>query len=627
MAVRTRPTRRLPFGADVQPGGGVHFRVWAPDHRRVTAVLQEGGEFALEREDDGCFSQHVREAMPGTRYRFRLDDDKTLYPDLASRFQPDGPHGPSQVVDPSQFRWTDAKWPGITLAGQVFYEMHVGTFTREGTYRAAARELAELARVGITAIELMPLADFPGTFGWGYDGVDLFAPTRLYGTPDELREFVDAAHRIGIAVVLDVVYNHLGPDGAYFKTYAGAFFTDRYDNEWGEALNFDGDDAGPVREFFVANAGYWIDEFHFDGLRLDATQSIHDTSPEHLVAAVGRRARQAAGSRKIVLVAENESQEPLFARPLAEGGYGLDGLWNDDYHHAMLVALTGHKAAYYTDYRGRPQELISIVKHGYLYQGQYYSWQKKTRGAPAWGLPPSSFVGYLENHDQVANSAFGLRLTQRTSPGRLRAATAFLLLGPATPLLFQGQEFGASSPFLFFADHGAPLAQAVREGRGKFLAQFPALAGDEMQSRLASPSDRSTFERCKLDLDERQRHDAIYQLHIDLLALRKSDPVFSRPRSGGVDGAVIGDEALVLRFFAETGHDDDRVLILNFGRDLVLRSAIDPLLAPPSTKPWEVVWSSEDPRYGGQGTPPVVLQDGFRCPGEAAIALISRRGA
>ncbi len=626
MSEKRSVSRRLPVGAEAQPGGGVHFRVWAPDHARVTLAFDEGtvsgpAELALQPEAGGYFSVFAPAAAHGTRYRFRLDEDTTLYPDLASRFQPDGPHGPSEVVDPTRFAWTDAEWRGVSLHGQVVYEMHLGTFTPEGTFAAAARELAELKRIGVTIVEVMPVAEFPGRFGWGYDGVDLFAPTRLYGAPDDVRQFVDDAHRLGMAVILDVVYNHVGPDGAYFRAFARSFFTDRYENEWGEALNFDGADAAPVREFFVSNAGYWIDEFHFDGLRLDATQSIHDASAEHVIADIGRRARAAAGGRAIVLIAENETQDTRLARPLGEGGYGLDGLWNDDLHHTLVVALTGHNEAYYSDYLGRPQELISAAKYGYLYQGQYYAWQKKARGKPAWGLPPEAFVAYIENHDQVANSGFGRRLAALTSPGRLRAATAYLLLGPSTPMLFQGQEFWASSPFLFFADHQDELGQAVRRGRGQFLAQFPSLAGDEMQRRLADPSDPATFERCKLRFSERESHAPAYRMHADLLALRRSEPAFRCQGARMVDGAVIGDEAFVLRFFSEQGHGQDLVLMVNFGRDLSLQCAIDPLLATADGTAWQVLWSSEDPRYGGQGTPPVVFEEGLRCPGEAALVL------
>src|SRR5262249_47564714 len=291
----------------------------------------------------------------------RLDGGNRL-PDPASRYQPEGPHGPSQIVDPTAFRWTDKAWPGVELAGQVIYEMHIGTFTREGTWRAAQAEFPELKAAGITVIEVMPVAEFAGTFGWGYDGVDLFAPTRLYGEPDDFRRFVDAAHSVGLAVILDVVYNHIGPDGNYLKQFSPAYFTDRYKNEWGEALNFDGDDAGPVREFFVANAGYWIEEFHLDGLRLDATQQIFDRSPDHILAAIGRRVRAAAGGRTTLVVAENEAQHVKLARPAEQGGYGLDMLWNDDYHHSALAALTGHNEAYYGDFQGTSQELLSAAK-------------------------------------------------------------------------------------------------------------------------------------------------------------------------------------------------------------------------------------------------------------------------
>src|ERR1051326_6697250 len=354
------------------------------------------------------------------------------------------------------------------MAGQVACEMHAGTFTRAGTFAAAAGELRELARIGITLVEVMPVAEFEGRFGWGYDGVDLFAPTRLYGTPDDFRRFVDTAHACGVAVILDVVYNHLGPVGNYLRAFSPAYFTDRYDNEWGDAINFDGPDSGPVREFFLANASYWIDEFHLDGLRLDATQQIFDTSPRHVLLDIGVRARQAAGSRSIVIVAENEPQDTRLVRSPEEGGYGLEGVWNDDFHHSAIGAVTGRAEAYYSDTRGEPQELISAAKYGYLFQGQHYDWQRQPRGTTAWDLPPAAFVTFPQNHDQVANSARGLRGHQLTSPGRWRAMTALFLLMPGTPMLFQGQEFAASSPFLYFADFESDLAAAVRKGRGEF---------------------------------------------------------------------------------------------------------------------------------------------------------------
>ncbi len=615
--------RRLPVGAESQSGGGAHFRVWAPRRKRVQVVLEgiPGGprSFDLKPEGNGYFSGEVSEAGTGTLYRYRLDGEDQLYPDPASRFQPEGPHGPSQVVDPARFRWSDEGWSGVGLEGQVIYEMHVGTFTAESTWEAASRELPELAALGVTVVEVMPVAEFPGRFGWGYDGVDLFAPTRLYGEPDDFRRFVDSAHGAGLGVILDVVYNHLGPDGNYLPQFSRDYFTDRYSNEWGEALNFDGPESGPVREFFASNAGYWIEEFHLDGLRLDATQTIHDGSPEHILTAIGRSAHQAARGRSVLLVAENESQEVRLVRPLEGGGCGLDALWNDDFHHSATVALTGRNEAYYMDYLGTPQELVSAVKYGYLYQGQRYRWQKKCRGSPAFGLSPARFVLYTQNHDQIANSAAGLRTHQLTCPGRHRAMTALLLLAPGTPMLFQGQEFSASTPFLYFADQPPELAGLVRRGRAEFVAQFPSVADPEVQARLADPADPESWRRSQLDLSERESHAEAYRLHRDLIRMRREDPVFSRQEAGRLDGAVLGPEAFLLRFFGEDG--EDRLLLVNLGRDLPLDPAPEPLLAPPEGREWEVLWSSEDPRYGGLGTPPLWPEGICWIPGHAALVL------
>lgn len=608
--------RRLPVGAEVVPGG-IHLRVWAPLRERVTAVLGKQ-EIELDREEGGYFSGLAEGARAGALYKYRLDGGEA-FPDPASRFQPEGPHGPSQVVDPSSFRWTDRGWRGLGPEGQVVYELHVGTFTREGTWEAAARELPELADLGITVIEVMPVAEFPGRFGWGYDGVNLFAPYHFYGEPDDFRRFVDRAHGVGIGVILDVVYNHLGPDGNYLKQFSETYFTDRYVNDWGEAINFE-DAAEPVRELFVANAGYWIDEYHLDGLRLDATQDVKDASREHVLAAIVRRAREAAGGRSIYTVAENEPQDTWLVRPPEEGGYGIDALWNDDFHHSTLVALTGRSEAYYTDYRGTPQEILSLVKHGFLYQGQRYSWQKQRRGTSALGLPAHAFVDFLQNHDQVANSARGERCHRLASPGQFRALTALLLLGPGTPMLFQGQEFCASTPFLYFADHNPELAAAVRKGRLEFLSQFPSLALPETQAGVPDPESPESFERCKLDFAERDRHTAAYSLHKDLLRLRREDPVFRSQGKGWLDGAVLAREAFVLRFFGENA--GDRLLIVNLGADRHLEPVPEPLLAPLTGLRWEVLWSSEDPRYGGSGAPPPEDKEGcWRIAGQSATVL------
>jgi maltooligosyltrehalose trehalohydrolase len=622
----SRNTRRYPIGAEILDGDRTHFRVWAPKARRVDVALEASADddaprsfHILEPEAQGYFSGFVA-AQAGAFYRFRLDEAMRFHPDPASRFQPQGPHRSSCVVDPSRFQWSDGAWKGLQMPGQIIYEMHVGTFTREGTWRAAAEQLPELARAGITIVEMMPIADFPGEFGWGYDGVDLFAPTRLYGTPDDLRFFIDRAHAIALGVILDVVYNHFGPDGNYLGVFSDDYLRHDLVNEWGDAINFDGKNSGPVREFFITNARYWIEEFHFDGFRFDATQSIHDNSGDYIVGAIGRAARAAAGERSIILDAENEPQDTRLIRPRSEGGEELDGLWNDDFHHSAHVAMTGRHEAYYSDYRGRPQEFVSAAKYGYLFQGQPYSWQEAPRGIPTFGTHPAAFISFLENHDQVSNSAHGARMRFETPPGRYRAMTALLLLGPWTPLLFQGQEFGATSPFLFFTDVGdEKLRAAIREGRLEFLAQFPSLALPAAQAAVPVPTDRKTFEQCKLNLAERDEQRPFYDLHRDLMQLRREDSRFQKQIPGGVDGAVLGRHSFVLRYFGT--QNDDRLLVVNLGRAHPHLPAPEPLLAPPFRFEWETIWSSDDERYGGPGIVPPVNDDGWLLPADVAIAL------
>jgi len=621
-----KPARRFAVGAEVQPSGGAHFRVWAPASGEVELLLGEPGDLKLERprvyalrqEAGGYAELLVAEAKPGMLYKYRLGSGS--YPDPASRFQPQGPHGPSELIDSSRFSWTDAAWRGLWREGQVVYEMHIGTFTHEGSWAAATRELPALADLGITVLEVMPVADFPGRFGWGYDGVNLFAPSRLYGAPDDFRAFVDRAHALGLGVVLDVVYNHFGPDGCYLQHFSPDYFSKRYKNEWGEPVNFDAENSGPVREFFIANSAYWASEFHLDGLRLDATQQIFDSSSEHIIAAVVHAFREAAAPRQVWLVGENEPQECRLIRTPQNGGYGLDALWNDDLHHSAVTALTGRNEAYYMDYRGTPQEFVSAMKYGYLYQGQWYAWQKKCRGTPALGIQPAQFVNFIENHDQVANSLRGLRIHQLTSPGRFRAMTALILLGPGTPMLFQGQEFAASTPFLYFADHRPELSKLVAKGRGEFLCQFPSIAAEECKALLADPAAPETFERSKLRWEERQEHAWCWNLHRDLLKLRREDPVLGHQNSGTLDGATLGPEAFVLRYFAEDGQD--RLLIVNLGLDLLMRPMPEPLLAPPEGRGWLVRWSSEHPAYGGCGTREVTGDDNWVVPGHSAILLV-----
>ena len=604
------------------PGQGVHFKVWAPKRKQVQVVL--GNHFfplepQLDPQDPetiGYFAGVIADAGAGSLYKFRLDDEDYYYPDPESRFQPDGPHGESQVIDPDAFHWTDGDWSGVDPEGQIVYEMHLGTFTPEGTWNAARARLKDLASIGITVLEVMPVADFSGRWGWGYDGVDLFAPFHLYGSPEEAKKFVDEAHELGLGVILDVVYNHFGPDGAYVKSFADEYFTDQYVNEWGESMNFS---SQPVRDFYISNAAYWIREYHFDGLRLDATQDIHDTSEEHILSAITRHIRQAAAPRKLYVVAENEPQHSWMAKSVESGGFGIDALWNDDFHHNAIVAATGRKEAYYTDYLGSPQEFISAAKYGYLYQGQRYMWQDKRRGSPALDLNPSNFVAYLQNHDQIANSGRGERLNSLTDPALYRALSALVLLGPSTPMLFQGQEFGATTPFHYFCDYENNLCDLVNTGRKKSLAQFRSLARPEMQKELLNPGSPEAFSLSKLDWSEREKNARIVNLYKDLLRLRHEDAAFRRPQARGLDGAVLADRAFLLRYFGPAG--SDRLLLFNLGTDLHLNPAPEPLLAAPRNHRWALLWSSEDPRYGGTGTFPPDSEDNWRIPGHSALVL------
>jgi maltooligosyltrehalose trehalohydrolase len=616
-----RRKRRFPVGAEVIDDQ-IDFRIWTPGQEGVEVVIEQPGPevIPMAAEDQGYFSAIVPDPGRPVLYRFRLSNKEILLPDPASRFQPEGPHGPSELIDPAPFRWTDQNWRGPALLGQIIYEMHVGTFTPEGTWLSAARQLPELAATGVGLIEMMPVADFPGSFGWGYDGVDLFGPTRLYGRPNDLRHFIDAAHELRLGVILDVVYNHFGPDGNYLPEFSPAYFTDRYQCEWGDAINFDGPGSGPVREFFIANARYWIEEFHFDGFRFDATQQIFDESRPGILAEITEQARRSAGDRSILVIAENEPQRAELLAPPARGGAGLDALWNDDFHHTLMAALTGRKEAYYGDYHGTPQEILSAARHGFIYQGQRSRWQNKPRGTPSFEIEHAHFVCYLENHDQVANSPWGHRLGQITSPGKHRAATALLLLGPWTPMIFQGQEFAASTPFLFFADHKPEIAEAIAKGRVQFLRQFPSLATEGMKRYLADPGKEDTFRKAKLDFRERETNGRFGSMFRELVTLRKDDAVFSWQGQGGVEGAVLAEAALVLRFF---GDGTDRLLLVNFGPDLLWAPAPEPLLAPPRQQEWMMIFSTNDPQYGGVGTPEVRLDQGWRIPAEAALVFAS----
>lgn len=609
--------RGVTLGATVERDA-VRFRCWAPERTLVEVLLEEGRSgYPLKRDQQGYWSRRVQGARAGMTYRYRLDGGEA-YPDPCSRFQPTGPHGPSLIVDPGAYRWQDEGWQGVTMRGQVIYELHVGTFTPEGTFDAAVAQLNVLKDLGITVVEVMPVGEFPGRWNWGYDGVGLYAPAHVYGDAEALKRFVDAAHRLGLGVILDVVYNHLGPDGNYLSAFTDRYFTDRYPNEWGQAINFDGPGSSGVRDFFIQNACYWVDEFHLDGLRLDAVHALHDASPRHVLADLSKAARQAAGARSVILVAECEAQWVHTIQPIEQGGWGLDGVWCEDFHHTARVAATGRREGYYADYRGTAQELLSCMKRSFLFQGQRYHWQGKPRGTVVGNEPAAGFVFFLQNHDQVANQLHGDRLHEKTSPGLVRVLTALLLLSPQTPLLFMGQEFGASSPFLFFADFPpGELAQAIHRGRKAFLAQFRSAASSGAQATIPDPCDPRVFERSKLDLSERERHRIWYDLHRDLLRLRREDPVITQQARELIDGAVIGPDAFIVRYFGPAG--DDRLLLLNLGADYDYRPAPEPLLAPPVGRSWYLRWSSDEPRYGGPGVVGPLSEEGWRLPAESAV--------
>jgi len=424
-----------------------------------------------------------------------------------------------------------------------------------------------------------------------------------------------------MGVILDVVYNHFGPAGNYHPEYSDTYFSDKYENEWGDPLNFDGPGSQGVRELIAENAAYWVREFHFDGLRLDATQQIFDASKEHIIVELTRLARKAAQGRDIIVIAENEPQHAQIIRPLDKGGCGLDGIWNEDLHHATHVALTGRAEAYYSDYTGSAEELVACVKHGVLYQGQRSSWQKKPRGSPSWGIKRSQHVSMLENHDQVANSGFGKRLSEIADPALLRAITALVLLTPGTPMLFQGQEFGSTTPFLYFADHQGELGANVARGRCDFLAQFPSVS----LVSLNDPREEATFRKCVLDWSERDTNERALNLHRDLLALRRTDAVLKACDEIPLDAAVFHSNIILVRYFGppEAG---DLLLAVNIGTDCTPHAVPQPLLAPPDGHSWTAMWSSENPDYGGEGQCETLSENGrWRFSGRSAVLFRSQQ--
>jgi malto-oligosyltrehalose trehalohydrolase len=531
----------MPFGAEPRGDGSIRFRLWAPAADRVDLCLEQArGEHFLEMEatGEGWFQCGTPLAHPGSLYRYRIDGGQKV-PDPASRFQPRDVHGPSEVVDPAAYPWPDQAWAGRPWEEAVIYELHVGAFSPEGTFRGAAQRLDYLAELGVTAIELMPVADFPGKRNWGYDGVLPFAPDASYGRPEELKSLVQAAHERGLMVLLDVVYNHFGPEGNYLHLYAPQFFTERHQTPWGDGINFDGPDSRRVRDFFIHNALYWLDEYRFDGLRLDAVHAISDDSEPDILVELAEAVHAGPGSRRRVhLVLENDHNA---AHYLARRENGTPrwyvAQWNDDIHHAAHLLVTGEDDGYYADYRERPiRHLGRCLTEGFAYQGDPSPYRHGARrGEPSIHLPPGAFVNLLQNHDQVGNRAFGERIGDLAEPPALRAILGLLLLAPSPPLLFMGQELMATSPFLFFCDFGDDLARSVTEGRRREFARFERFSDPQARASIPDPNAPETFERSKLDwaaLNERS-HLNWHRFHRDLLTLRQRHIV---PRLAGTKG-------------------------------------------------------------------------------------------
>ncbi len=571
-------------GAEVT-GGGVRYRTWVAEEEGVHVVVSDaaGAErraFPLRAEGEGYFSGLDEAGRAGDFYKYRFGNG--TWPDPASRFNPGGVQAPAEVIDPWAYRWHDESWTTPPLAELIIYELHLGTFTAEGTFRSAIGKLDHLVRLGVTALEIMPVADFPGARNWGYDGVLLYAPARAYGRPDDFRALVEAAHGRGLAVILDVVYNHLGPDGNYLGRYSRAYFNPAHKTPWGDAFNFE---LPAVREFFAGNPEYWRREFHVDGFRLDATHAILDASVPHFLTEVTERVHSLGG----FVIVEDERNEVRLLRPVAEGGLGLDACWADDFHHVVRVLLTGEREGYYRDYQGTPEELYETLRDGWLLHGSARRRKDAAEAAEVAELAPEQFVFCISNHDQTGNQAFGLRLTELCAPAAYRAASALLCLVPYTPLLFMGQEWAASSPFQFFTDHEPALGRLVTEGRREEFRGFAAFRDAAARDRIPDPQAEETFLRSKLrwsELAERE-HAATLQLYVELLRWRRALPAL-RDRARGQWQVLAPQDGVVRLVFAE-----DVMLAADLvgGHDAALSSGGE----------WELLLSTNEPRFGGEG--------------------------
>jgi maltooligosyltrehalose trehalohydrolase len=529
--------------------GTTRFTVWAPDRHQVELVLESRNEPTdvrrLEWQERGYWTGTFDDVPAGALYRFRLDgDQQQTFPDPASRYQPFGVHGPSQVIDASTFEWTDDGWHRPPLSRLVFYELHVGTFAPGGTFDAVANRLGHLSRLGVTAIELMPIGDFAGEHNWGYDGVSIFAPARCYGTPDSLRSLVNAAHGLGLAVVVDVVYNHFGPDGAYAHAFSPYYFSDRHDSPWGRGINFDGPHSAEVRRFFIENALQWVQDFHVDALRLDATHALVDDSEPHFLAELGSVLRTEAG-RDVLLVAEDHRNLARLARPAVAGGLGLDAIWADDFHHQVRVHTARDRDGYYAAYAGGVDDIADTLRRGWFYTGQPVPQTGRPRGTDPGALDPAQFVICIQNHDQIGNRFDGARLNHEIRAEVYRAASMLLLIAPHSPLLFMGQEWAATTPFQFFTDHHEELGRQVSSGRRAEFAGFDAFsAGD-----IPDPQARATFERSCLRWDEAERppHAGVLRLYERLLHLRRSHPAMQLSARDLFDVRPLDAHTLALR--------------------------------------------------------------------------------
>lgn len=585
----------LERGARPDPAGGVRFAVWAPACDKLSVrILRSGrpvGEQPLEPASGGVFSGRVGWARPGDDYLFVFDGGHAR-PDPVSRFQPQGVHGPSRVVDPDAFVWSDDGFRGVARSDLVLYELHVGTFHPSGCFDGVAERLAELRELGVTAIELMPVAAFPGRRNWGYDGVFPYAVQESYGGPEGLRRLVDAAHAVGLGVFLDVVYNHLGPEGNVLHDF-GPYFTDRVRTPWGDALNFDGPGSDEVRRYFMDNALHWVEEYHVDGLRLDAVHAIVDTSARPFLEELAEALHEQAAVRghPVHVIAESDANDPRLVRPRERGGLGLDAVWCDDFHHALHAALTGEREGYYADF-GSVGNLAKALGEHFVYDGRFSRHRGRRHGAPASDVPADRFVVCSQNHDQIGNRGRGERLTSLVDAASCRLAAAATLLAPAVPLLFMGEETGETAPFLYFVDHGdADLREAVRRGRREEFAAF------DWANDVPDPSAESTFLRSRVSLPDAAGPEARDRrsLYRRLLALRRQEAAL---RPGDVRVEVAHDEtAGWIRQLARPAVGPAALAWLNLGR------APARVSTPGSGGPWALQLSTDDTAFGGSGAP------------------------